>query len=178
MRRLRFVLTKKKRGQMLRYLKKLVSRKPFVPLTFSGLKVVYAPEKGFTGFLGESFTYFSEHHLGLIRTKDRLKINADDTNPIEIQIKNGLVITPHTFFDTEDYLKRLLEMDYSFNTPEHFKDLHHVLTQEGYDAVIIDGFRKLPQSFFNRTFSNRRTATGIFSWDCILIPTKIAIKGK
>jgi hypothetical protein len=154
---------------MLRHLKRLFTRKPFELEIYSGNKEVFASKDSFTGFAGDGFNYYSEHPLGLIKASEGLKVGVDGTNPIGLNLYKALIITPHNFFDTEDYLKRRLTLDYSLNSPEHLNDLKRVLVEENLDGVVIDGFRNLPQSFYNRTFSKRRTAIGLFSWDCVLI---------
>lgn len=158
---------------MLNHIKQLFTRKPFELETFKGNKEVFASKDSFKGFAGNGFNYYSEHPLGLIKAIDRLKVGVDGTNPIGLNLHNALIITPHNFFDTEDYFKRRLTLNYSLNTQEHLNDIQRVMSEESIDGVVIDGFRNLPQSFYNRTFSNRRTAIGLFSWDCVLINKKV-----
>lgn len=154
---------------MLRHLKQLFSRKPFEPVVFSGSKEVFAPKDDFKGFAGDAFNYYSEHPLGLIKASDGLKVGVDESNPIGLNLNHALIITPHSFFDTEDYLKRRLTLDYPLKSQEHLHDINCVLIEENLDGIVIDGFRNLPRSFYNRTFSNRRTAIGMLSWDCVLM---------
>jgi hypothetical protein len=154
---------------MFKHLKQLFSRKPFEPEVFCGTKEVFAPKNDIKGFAGDAFNYYSEHPLGLIKASDGLKVGVDETNRIGLNLNNALIITPHSFFDTEDYLKRRLKLDYTLKSQEHLLDIQRVLVEENLDGIVIDGFRNLPHSFYNRTFSNRRTAIGMFSWDCVLM---------
>ena len=125
------------------------------------------------GFAGNGFTYFSEHPQGLIKHLDGSKVYVNQISNEALSFSKALVVSPDNFDDVEKWFGDRLDSHLGFNTKSHFDAVIELIASEGIDAVVIDGFRKLPSSLYKRKYLNRSSPIGIFVWDSVLVPIVI-----
>ena len=156
--------------KMLQAIKKFFSRNPFEPEVFTGeLKCWRLGSSDEFSLKGLKVSQLSQHPEGLIRRlSNREKVQVDGSNQQIIKLTNAAVITPHTFFDFEDWVRASKPENVKLGTDEHITWVLGFFKSSGFDGIIIDDFRNLPQSFYNRTFSNRRSTIGMLSWDSVI----------
>lgn len=155
---------------MLEAVKNLLTKKPFEPKVFTGeLKCWGLSSSDEFSLTDLKVSQLSQHPEGWIRRlSNREKVQVDGSNQQIINLTNAAVITPHTFFDFEDWVRASKPENLTLGTEEHTAWVLDFFKSKGFDGIIIDNFRNLPQSFYNRTFSSRRSTIGMLSWDSVI----------
>jgi hypothetical protein len=155
---------------MLQAIKTFFSKKPFEPKVFTGeLKCWGLGASEDFPLTDLHVNQLSQHPEGLIRRlSNREKVQVDSSNQQVINFTNAVVVNPHTFFDMEDWVRASKPESLQLGSTEHMAWVLDFFKSNGFDGLVIDDFRNLPQSFYNRTFSNRRSTIGMLSWDSVI----------
>lgn len=155
---------------MLQAIKKFFAKKPFEPEVFTGELKCWGLGSSDEFYLTDvKVSQLSQHPEGLVRLlANREKVKVDGSNQQIIKLTNAAIITPHTFFDFEDWVRSSKPENLTLGSAEHMAWVLDFFKSSGFDGIIIDDFRNLPQSFYNRTFSNRRSTIGMLSWDSVI----------